>query len=142
MFMNFEEKEKKKDGIIEKKDGIIEKNDDLIEKKIFKWLFIVMWLVLLGAIGLVVMFLFRYYSSNNSNVATVNILSIISPFADYIVRAFGFMLLIMGVRTYCKSVVSGNSFGSICWRRIIIAVFIGSTLMVGGINLLSMAVLN
>lgn len=140
--MNFEEKEKKKDGIIEKKDGIIEKNDDLIEKKIFKWLFIVMWLVLLGAIGLVVMFLFRYYSSNNSNVATVNILSIISPFADYIVRAFGFMLLIMGVRTYCKSVVSGNSFGSICWRRIIIAVFIGSTLMVGGINLLSMAVLN
>ena len=140
--MNFEEKEKKKDGIIEKKDGIIEKNDDLIEKKIFKWLFIVMWLVLLGAIGLVVMFLFRYYSSNNSNVATVNILSIISPFADYIVRAFGFMLLIMGVRTYCKSVVSGNSFGSVCWRRIIIAVFIGSTLMVGGINLLSMAVLN
>ena len=133
--MNFEEKEKKKDGIIENNDGII-------EKKIFKWLFVVLWLVLLGAIGLVVMLLFRYSSSNNSNVATVNILSIISPFADYIVRAFGFMLLIMGVRTYCKSVVSGNSFGSVCWRRIIIAVFIGSTLMVGGINLLSMAVLN
>lgn len=63
--MNFEEKEKKKDGIIEKNDGIIEKNDDPIEKKIFKWLFIVMWLVLLGAIGLVVAFLFRYSSSNN-----------------------------------------------------------------------------
>ena len=140
--MNFEEKVKKKDGIIEKNDGIIEKNDDLIEKKIFKWLFIVMWLVLLGVIGLVVAFLFRYSSSNNSNVATVNILSIISPFADYIVRAFGFMLLIMGVRAYCKSVVSGNSFGSVYWRRIIIAVFIGSTLMVGGINLISMAVLN
>lgn len=135
MFMNFEEKEKKN-------DGIIEKNDDLIEKKIFKWLFIVMWLVLLGAIGLAVVLLFRYSSSNNSNVATVNTLSIISPFADCIVRAFGFTLLIMGVRTYCKSVVSGNSFGSVCWRRIIIAVFIGSTLMVGGINLLSMVVLN
>ena len=133
--MNFEEKEKKN-------DGIIEKNDDLIEKKIFKWLFIVMWLVLLGAIGLAVVLLFRYSSSNNSNVATVNTLSIISPFADCIVRAFGFTLLIMGVRTYCKSVVSGNSFGSVCWRRIIIAVFIGSTLMVGGINLLSMVVLN
>ena len=140
--MNFEEKEKKKDGIIEKNDGIIEKNDDPIEKKIFKWLFIVMWLVLLGAIGLVVAFLFRYSGSNNSNVATVNILSIISPFADYIVRAFGFMLLIMGVRSYCKSVDSDYIFGSVCWRRIIIAVFIGSTLMVGGINLLSMAVLN
>ena len=140
--MNFEEKEKQKDGIIEKNDDLIEKNDDFIEKKIFKWLFIVMWLVLLSAIGLVVAFLFRYSSSNNSNVATVNILSIISPFADYIVRAFGFMLLIMGVRTYWKSVVSDNSFGSVCWRRIIIAVFIGSTLMVGGINLISMVVLN
>lgn len=93
MFMNFEEKEKQKDGIIEKNDDLIEKNDDFIEKKIFKWLFIVMWLVLLSAIGLVVAFLFRYSSSNNSNVVTVNILSIISPFADYIVRAFGFMLL-------------------------------------------------
>lgn len=140
--MKFKEKEKKKDGIIEKNDDLIEKNDDFIEKKIFKWLFVVLWLVLLGAIGLVVVLLFRYNGSNNSNVATVNILSIISPFADYIVRAFGFMLLIMGVRTYCKSVVSGNSFGSVCWRRIIIAVFIGSTLMVGGINLISMAVLN
>lgn len=140
--MNFEEKEKKKDGIIEKNDDLIEKNDDFIEKKIFKCLFVVLWLVLLGAIGLVVVLLFRYSGSNNSNVATVNILSIISPFADYIVRAFGFMLLIMGVRAYCKSVVSDNSFGSVCWRRIIIAVFIGSTLMVGGINLISMAVLN
>lgn len=88
------------------------------------------------------MLLFRYSGSNNSNVVTVNTLSIISPFADYIVRAFGFMLLIMGVRTYCKSLVSDYSFGSVCWRRIIIAVFIGSTLMVGGIDLLSMAVLN
>ena len=137
--MNFEEKEKKNDGIIEKNDDLIEKNDDFIEKKIFKWLWVVMWLVLLGAIGLVVLLLFRYSGSNNSNVATVNILSIISPYADYIVRAFGFMLLIMGVRAYCESVVSDYSSSSV---RIIIAVFIGSTLMVGGINLISMAVLN
>lgn len=131
--MNFEEKEKKN-------HSFIEKNDDLIEKKITNWLWVIMWLVLLGAIGLVVMFLFRYSSSNNSNIATVNILSIVSPFADYIVRAFGFMLLFMGVRAYCKSVVSdGNSTHL---YKIFIAVFIGGTFMVGGISLISMAVLN